>query len=75
MIQHTKPESVIDELHRIRREIADKFDGDVDAIAKDAAERLARSGRATWTPRVEKKADQPPIDVVRPADASTPARR
>jgi len=45
----------VEELHRIRREISDKFGGDITAIAKDAAERLARSGRRMWKPSKEKK--------------------
>jgi hypothetical protein len=48
-------ESVIAELHRIRRDISDKFGGDIAAIAKDAADRLAQSGRPIWKPRTEKK--------------------
>ena len=53
MIHQPKPESIIEELHRIRREISDRFDGDIAAIAKDAAERLARSGRPIWKPHPE----------------------
>lgn len=41
-------ESVIEELHRIRREVSDRFHGDVEAIAHDAARRLAESGRPVW---------------------------
>ena len=55
MIHQPKPESVVEELHRIRREISDKFGGDITAIAKDAAERLARSGRRIWKPSKDKK--------------------
>ena len=56
MIRQPKTESVIEELHRIRREISDRFGGDIAAIAKDAADRLARSGRPLWMPSEEKKA-------------------
>lgn len=41
-------DSVIQELHRVRREISDRFHGDIDAIARDAARRLAESGRTVW---------------------------
>jgi hypothetical protein len=43
-------ESPIEEIHRIRREISDRFDGDIDAIAEDAARRQAASGRPVWRP-------------------------
>jgi len=44
-------ESPIDEIHRIRREISDRFGGDVDAIAEDAAQRQAASNRPVWQPK------------------------
>ena len=46
MIQ--KNETPIDEIHRIRREISDRFGGDIAAIAADAARRQALSGRPVW---------------------------
>ncbi|MEX0687081.1 MAG: hypothetical protein WD072_00245 [Pirellulales bacterium] len=62
MIHQPKPESIIEELHRIRREISDRFGGDVALIAKDAADRLAKSGRPIWTPHPETPASQGPGD-------------
>lgn len=44
-------ESPIDEIHRIRREISDRFGGDIAAIAEDAARRQAASERPTWRPK------------------------
>ncbi len=47
-------ESVIEEIHRTRQEISDRFDGDIVAIAEDAATRQAASERPVWiaeTPR------------------------
>ena len=44
-------ESVIPELHRVRREISDRFHGDIDAIAREAARRLAESGQPVWVRR------------------------
>ena len=41
-------ESPIDEIHRIRREISDRFGGDIAAIAEDAARRQAASNRPVW---------------------------
>ena len=48
MKQEQNNESPIDEIHRFRREISDRFGGDVAAIAADAARRLAASGRVVW---------------------------
>ena len=63
MILQPKPEPIIEELHRIRREISDRFGGDLTAIANDAADRLARSGRPIWKPHPE--ADAKATDVSR----------
>lgn len=57
-------ESVIRELHRVRREISDRFHGDIDAIAQDAARRLAESGRPVWVRRNQED---------RPAQSAKPA--
>lgn len=57
-------ESVIQELHRLRREISDRFHGDIDAIARDAARRLAESGRPVWVRR------HPEVQAVAPATPS-----
>jgi hypothetical protein len=51
MIRKLKTESEIEEIHRIRREISDRFAGDIVAIANDAARRLAASGRPVWQPK------------------------
>lgn len=44
-------ESPIDEIHRTRREISDRFGGDISAIAEDAARRQAESNRPVWQPK------------------------
>lgn len=49
-------ESPIDEIHRIRREISDRFGGDVVAIAEDAARRQAESNRPVWQPNTTNQA-------------------
>jgi len=51
MSRKMKPESPIEEIHRVRREISDRFDGDISAIAADAARRAAESGRPMWRPK------------------------
>ncbi len=51
MIQKTaSTDPIIDEIHRTRRSIADRFGGDIRAILADARKRQAASGRATWQP-------------------------
>lgn len=47
---------VLDEIHRTRREMSEKFGGDFKAMLDDARKRQAESGRPVWTP---KKANQP----------------
>ena len=54
MMGKPKTESEIEEIHRIRREISDRFGGDIVAIANDAARRLAASGRPVWEPKTNK---------------------
>jgi hypothetical protein len=41
-------ETPIEGIHRIRREISDRFRGDIAAIAEDAARRQAVSNRPVW---------------------------
>lgn len=52
-------ESPIEEIHRIRREISDRFGGDIAAIAEDAARRQAASNRPVWQPNATNKRMQP----------------
>ena len=59
MIQEPKTESPVDEIHRIRREISDRFGGDISAIADDAAQRLASSGRPIWHPKETNRSMHP----------------
>ena len=49
MIQ-SKIDTTIAEIHEIRREISERFDGDVFAIARDAARRQRESNRRIWCP-------------------------
>jgi hypothetical protein len=48
MIQKSTTETAIEEIHRIGREISDRFGGDLDAIAADAERRAQASGRPIW---------------------------
>jgi len=48
-------DSVIEGVHQTRREISERFDGDVTAIARDAARRQAESGRPVWEAKTPEK--------------------
>jgi hypothetical protein len=49
MTQKTnKRDTTIEEIHRTRQQMADKFAGDIVAILDDARKRQAASGRAVW---------------------------
>ena len=49
----------IEDIHRTRREISDRFGGDIESIAEDAARRLAASTRPVWRPNTTNKAMHP----------------
>lgn len=51
MIQKTQiidVDTTIDEIHRTRERLAEKFGGDIKAILEDARQRQAASGRPIW---------------------------
>jgi hypothetical protein len=50
MIQKQMTDTIIDEIHRTRREMADKFGGDFRLMLDDARRRQAESGRPIWRP-------------------------
>ena len=50
MIQKPETDPVIDEIHAVRREISERFGGDVRAIAADANARMLASGCPIWQP-------------------------
>jgi len=58
MMQKLNTDSVIAEIHRTRREISERFGGDVAAIAEDAARRQAASGRPVWQPKHDEPIDE-----------------
>ena len=41
-------DTTIDEIHQVREQIADKFNGNIEAILEDARKRQEASGRAIW---------------------------
>ena len=70
----TKTDTTIDEIHKIRREISDRFGGDVFAIAQDAARRQRGSNRPVWCPKTTNNSLQPSGGSgVSPMDTSSPA--
>ena len=71
MIQKPTTESPIDEIHRVRREISDRFAGDISAIAEDAAQRQAASGRPVWQPKRTNKTMLPSDDSAVPDSSET----
>ena len=58
MIQKSKTETPIEEIHRIGREISDRFGGDIAAIAADADRRAQASGRPIWQSKTTNQAMQ-----------------
>ena len=48
MIHKTDVDTTIDDIHRTRERLAERFGGDIKAILDDARRRQAASGRPTW---------------------------
>ncbi len=59
MMQKPMTDPIIDEIHRTRREMSDKFDGDFVAMLDDARRRQEASGRPVWQPKPTNKTTQP----------------
>jgi len=58
MIQHLMSDPIIEEIHRTRREMSEKFNGDFAAMLEDARRRQEASGRRVWQPKSPNKAVQ-----------------
>ena len=70
----TKADTTIDDIHKVRREISDRFCGDVFAIAEDAARRQLNSNRPLWCPKPTNKPMQPSGgSAASELDTTTPA--
>ena len=52
-------DTTIDEIHRTRQQMADKFGGDIAAILEDARKRQAASGRPVWQGPSNKRCRRP----------------
>jgi len=55
----TNRDTTIDEIHRTRQRMAEKFGGDIAAILEDARKRQEASGRAIWQGQSSIKALNP----------------
>ena len=55
-------DTVIEEIHRTRQRMADKFGGDITAILEDARKRQEASGRPVWQGPLSNKAINPTGD-------------
>jgi hypothetical protein len=72
MIQKpTTADPVIDEIHRVRREISDRFGGDLLAIVEDARKRQAASGHPIWSPDATNHANRDRGPVTRDPSHNT----
>jgi hypothetical protein len=71
---HKNTDSTIDDIHQTRREISDRFGGDVFAIAEDAARRQAAANRPVWKPKHDEQSVAPESPNARiPDGQSNPA--
>jgi hypothetical protein len=48
-------DTVIEEIHQTRRATSERFHGDIEAIAADAAARQSASGRPVWRAKAPNK--------------------
>ncbi len=55
----TNRDTTIDEIHRTRERMAEKFGGDIAAILEDARKRQEASGRAVWQGPSSNKVSSP----------------
>jgi hypothetical protein len=53
MIQKSAADSTIESIHRVRREISEKFKGDINAIVADAEQRAKCTERPVWNPTTQ----------------------
>ena len=58
MIQKLTTDPIIEEIHRVRREMSDRFGGDFAAMLEDARRRQEASGRPIWKPKHDEQTDE-----------------
>jgi hypothetical protein len=59
MIQKLTIDPIIEEIHRVRREMSDRFGGDFIAMLDDARQRQEASRRPIWKPKHDGQIDAP----------------
>jgi len=59
MVSPKPDDTIIDEIHRTRERMADKFGGDIAAILEDARKRQEASGQPVWQGRSSNKSLNP----------------
>jgi len=57
MIQKPTTDPIIEEIHRTRREMSERFGGDFVAMLDDARRRQEASGRPIWKPKHDEPSD------------------
>ena len=73
MIQKkSNPDTIIEEIHRCRQRMAEKFGGDIAAILEDARKRQAVSGRPVWQGPPSSEAKRPNVGADDPPTADRP---
>ena len=60
--KNNERDTTIDEIHRTRELMADKFGGDIAAILEDARKRQAASDRPVWQRPSSNKGVQLPVE-------------
>ncbi len=58
MIQKRTTDPIVEEIHRVRREMSDRFGGDFVAMLNDARRRQEASGRPVWKPKYDEQTDE-----------------
>ncbi len=74
MIQKLTIDPIIEEIHRVRREMSDRFGGDFVAMLDDARQRQEASRRPIWKPKHDEQTDAPEAATTAPQVESSPAR-
>lgn len=59
MNSEIRRDPIVEEIHKIRRQIAEKFNGDIAAIIADARKRQAASNRPVWPGKPDDQSDPP----------------
>ncbi len=58
MIQKLTNDPILEEIHRVRREMSERFGGDFVAMLDDARRRQEASGRPIWKPKHDELRDE-----------------